>query len=93
MNLIEQLLDDLKTTLPEIETNIDRPRDKVTGRWWLDAKLEGRHVVVEWSPPSGHMGVSLVTDDTGYGEKADWVSTSYYRTFARVLHLLVFADV
>lgn len=92
MNQVERLLDDIKTTLPEVQVNLERPKDLVNGRWWLDATLEGRHVVVEWSPPSGHMGVSLVTDNTGYGEKPDWVSKSYYATFGRALHLLVFGQ-
>lgn len=91
MNEVQKCLADIQDILPGARGNIDAPTVSI-GRWFLDVRFEERHVVVEWVPVSGHMGVTRVdVGEHGYGEKPDWVTKNYYRALARVLHLLVIA--
>jgi len=89
MTLIERLIEDVQETLPSVVVSMDPPTDP-KGRWFADLRYNKRDVVVEWDVRGDRLGVTLNTGDVGYGEKSAWVTTHYYRAFARVLSLLVY---
>ena len=91
MNPIQQLRNDVQEILPDAHGDLDVPKDPA-GRWFLDLKLAGRHVVVEWQATEKYFGVSrLDGGDHGYGEKADQVTQHYSKAVALALHYLVLA--
>lgn len=89
MNPIEHFIEDVQNTLPTVIVSMDPPSNP-KGRWFVDFRLNKRDVVVEWQATEKYFGVTLSTGNLGYGEKADWVSQNYYKTFAKVLSLLAF---
>lgn len=86
---IHRLSDDVLSVFPETLTSLDAPKDPV-GRWFLDLTFNRNVVTVEWQATEQYFGVSLQTGRIGYGERPNWVSANYYKTFGRVLYLLTF---
>lgn len=67
-NLLGELRLKLEYKFPEAKIVLrEKPRN-VKGIWFLDIMAD-KHLVVEWYPD--HVGLSFVTEDTGYGEKPD----------------------
>lgn len=57
MNEIEVLREEILKRFPFSSAVVDRPKT-TTGSWWLDVKLAGKWVVVEWRPGRDGFGVS-----------------------------------
>jgi len=89
---IEYILHAALDTFPTVLSNVERPKDP-NGCWFLDLIYQNRRVVVQWHVEERYMGVSLVTSETGYGEKPDWVGTNPYKALAEVLRLMAFGNV
>jgi len=84
-NPIERLEHALRERFPMAEMEID-PAATPTGGWFLDVRLAGHHVVVEWRPERG-FGVTS-TPELAYGEGTDEVVPDERAAFARVVELL-----
>lgn len=82
----EQIQTHVKTILPSATTRLDKLRAAEI----LDVHFDGKHVAVEWMPRHSEspIGVSLVTDDTGYGEGPDAVFRDVQGALREVLRLL-----
>ena len=89
MTILEKLIEDVQETLPTVVVNMDRPIAP-EGRWFVDFRYHKRDVVLEWDARGERFGVTLNTSDVGYGERSAWVTTHYYRAFARILGLLAY---
>ncbi len=66
---IDTLLSHLREQIEYAKINVERPR-RPDGVWIVDVRVEDRLFVVELKPGVG-FGISLVTDDSGYGERPD----------------------
>ena len=86
-NAIERLTDELRERLPGVDLELD-PAETSTGGWFLDARLDGHHVAIEWRPRGGFGITSSAM--LGYGEGADETvsETDEHAAFARVVELL-----
>lgn len=71
-----EVVNQLRGSLPDAGITVSEPRH-TDGAWVADIKLDGRWLNFGFVPGKGagigRFGVSLVTDDTGYGEGADAV--------------------
>ncbi|HYX20498.1 MAG TPA: hypothetical protein VFA98_06590 [Thermoanaerobaculia bacterium] len=85
MTPTEQIRTHVKAVLPSAATSLD----KLNAAEVLDIDFDGKHVVVEWVPrhSDNPIGVSLVTDDTGYGEGPDAVFQDVQGALREVLRL------
>ena len=84
MNPIERIEQALRSQFPNAELDLD-PAATATGSWFLDARLAGYQVVVEWRPDRG-FGVS--SPELSYGESADEYFTDEAAAIPRVVYLL-----
>lgn len=48
----------------------NKPRNPL-GHYFLDFLYNEQYIVIEWFGKKNYFGVSLLTEDTGYGEKPD----------------------
>jgi transcriptional regulator with XRE-family HTH domain len=74
MNKIEQLRNEFLRLFPRAEFHITAPL-RAADQWTLDINQEGRHLVVDWTPPD-HFGISAVSNESLYGEGPDEVFSS-----------------
>lgn len=86
MNALECLRERLAARFPEAVLAID-PAETATGSWFLDAKLQGYVVVVEWRPERG-FGITTPSPDD-YGAKPDEVYEDVEAAYARAKALLL----
>ena len=86
MRMIESLHDDVLRAVPSAALRLREPRDP-QGVWWLDARVDGHHVVVQWSPRRG-FGVSASAFEDGYGEGSEETYDDVSAASARVIGLL-----
>lgn len=75
MNPIESLESNLKAKFPEARTKIDRPY-KADGVWFLDIRLNGYLVIVQWQEGKDFGVSTVLTPDqseikVSYGEGVD----------------------
>ena len=84
-NPIERIERALRARFPTSELELD-PAATAKGGWFLDARLAGHHVVVEWRPDSG-FGVTS-DPELAYGEGADEVFAGEGAALSRVIELL-----
>lgn len=82
---IETLKSLLEVRFPELEARIDAP-DHQAGRWFLDLRLEGHLVDVQWTEADG-FGVSSQAEP-GYGELSHEVYVGLDEAYSRILSLL-----
>ena len=71
-------------------TSLTRPK-RDSGIWHLDLRWNQVWVVYQWSPALGH-GVSLLTDDVGYGEGPEHVYQTLEEAAEKVATLLELDD-
>lgn len=71
MNEIELLGEQVVDRFKSVDVRFDPPSNP-NGHWFMDVRLEDKHVVVEWRPGQG-FGVSDITDpdDQVYGQGPD----------------------
>lgn len=86
MNDLEQLTARLAERFPEASLTIDRPAGEA-GAWWLDARVQGHLVVVQWQADRG-FGVSTPTRDD-YGSKPHELYGCTEAAYKRVVELLL----
>jgi len=86
MTMIESLHDDVLRAVPSAALRLREPRDP-QGVWWLDARVDDHHVVVQWSPRRG-FGVSASAIEDGYGEGPEETYDDVEAASARVINLL-----
>lgn len=86
MNPIQKVSHLLADRFPEAILELDAA-DTETGIWYLDVRLEGHAVVVQWNPRSG-IGVST-PEAADYGSGPDEVFIDPEAAFARVKTLLI----
>jgi DNA-binding transcriptional regulator YiaG len=86
MNALERLQGRLAARFPDAVLAIDRPATE-TGSWWLDARLQGHLVVVEWRPERG-FGISTPSKDD-YGSKPHEVFEVADSAYDRLVELLL----
>lgn len=84
-NPIERLQRALRARLPGAELELD-PAETSTGGWFLDARLEGHHVVVEWRSGQG-FGITS-NPELDYGQGADETIADEAAALARMVELL-----
>ncbi len=84
MNPIQNLQKNLRKRLPGVVAQLD-PAETNSGAWWLDLKLGGHSVTVEWKPKSG-FGIS--TGQDSYGEGSDEVFSDLKKAEQRIAELL-----
>lgn len=53
MNSIQQLQTHIQLNVPAVEMEMDEPKDKENGRWFLDIILGEKKIVVEWLEAKG----------------------------------------
>ncbi|WP_159396706.1 helix-turn-helix domain-containing protein [Sorangium cellulosum] len=82
---MEMLARGIKERLPNAEISLDPPSE-AGGAWWLDVRMDGRSVVVEWRPRVG-FGVSSTPSD-GYGEGQDELYDTTEGALARIVEVL-----
>lgn len=85
MNPIERLEGALQERFPAAETELD-PAATATGGWFLDVRLAGHHVVVEWRRGRG-FGVTS-NPEIAYGPGADEIIADEKEALKRVAELL-----
>ena len=83
---IRSLHEKLKARFPKAVFELDEPT-RVNGAAFLDARLNGHSVTVEWRKKKG-FGISS-RSDVGYGEGVDEIYTSEEDAFKRVVSLLL----
>lgn len=86
MNPLEILRDRLAERFPKASLEIDRPAT-ATGSWWLDIRLQGYLLVVEWRSGKG-FGLSTPTNDD-FGQGPDEVYQDVDTAYARAKALLL----
>lgn len=84
-NPIERMERALRARFPASEIEID-PAATARGGWFLDVRLAGHHVVIEWRPDSG-FGVTS-NPDLAFGDGADEHFTDEGAARSRVIELL-----
>ncbi|MCX6780577.1 MAG: XRE family transcriptional regulator [Candidatus Magasanikbacteria bacterium] len=75
----------LENAVPGVEIEVQLPALK-DGFWWIDVKLGEILVVVQYREKQG-FGISLVTDQTGYGTAPDFVRGSVNEAVSKTLEL------
>lgn len=84
-NPIERMERSVRARFPAAELELD-PAATRTGGWFLDVRLAGHHVLVEWRLDRGF---GITSDpELAYGEGADEVFTDEGAAFSRVIELL-----
>jgi len=70
MNRMDEILEELRARLPKVKAELDPPANPAAP-WFLDARLGGHALVVEWRPGVG-FGISSVADGApdSYGDGA-----------------------
>ena len=86
MNKIDDLQIDLAKHFHGINFKLTRPRNS-DGLWTLDVMYRSRWLVVEWRDAQG-FGISVIDDDTMYGEGPDEVHSNYNDALERIGALL-----
>lgn len=86
MNSVERLEREILDCLDTVTTKVTGPASP-DGKWHLDVSANGRWLVIEWDARDA-VGVSEVTNETGYGEGPDQVFPSFVEGRARVRELL-----
>ncbi|SRR5579871_615292 len=86
MNKIQKLKAHLDLEYPEAKLELSAPAHK-DGAWWLDVVLNGKHLVIEWSP-STKFGVTTPNSNS-FAENADEAYSSLAEIKKRVDQLLV----
>jgi hypothetical protein len=87
VNKIQLLEAMIKLALPDAIVELEIP-DSPAKPWWLDVTVRGRHIVVEWRPQRG-FGVSLITENDGYGEGPDKVFEDLAKASVNILALAI----
>lgn len=85
-NPIQHIAAEVTRLIPGSSVETTRPRLE-TGVWWLDAKVEGQWVTVQWSGDTDSFGITA-RDDVSYGIGADEFEKDPAKALARVLYLL-----
>ena len=70
---------------PDSTVEITKPRND-DGHWWLDAKINGQWVTVQWIQSKG-FGLTA-REDVAYGTGADEFIVREFSAMERLLHLL-----
>src|SRR5438876_1980200 len=83
---IQVLEKQLQKRFPRAEISLDSP-SKPRGTWYLDIKLNGHFVVVQWRADTA-FGVSC-SAESNFGEGADEVYQDLEAVYGRVLSLLL----
>jgi DNA-binding XRE family transcriptional regulator len=79
------LAEQIRKQVPQVDIELHPPSGK--GKvWWIDAKLRGSCVVIEWSKEEG-FGLSTPTEDD-YGSAANEVYADADEALARTIQLL-----
>ena len=86
MNDLEQLRERLASRFPNASLAIDAP-ELDTGTWFLDARLQGHLVVVQWRADRG-FGITTPTRDD-FGTKPHELYETAEATYDRVVELLL----
>jgi hypothetical protein len=86
MNKIEELQVELANRFVGINFKMTRPRNP-DGQWTLDVMYQSRWLVVEWRAVQG-FGISIIDDETMYGEGPDEVHPNYNEALERIEALL-----
>lgn len=86
MNDLEQLKERLETRFPGASLTMDQPESE-TGTWWLDARVQGHLVVIQWRPDRGY-GISTPTRDD-YGSKPHELYDCADAAYRRAVDLLL----
>lgn len=84
-NPVERIERALRDRFPAAEIELD-PASTPTGGWFLDVRLAGHHVVIEWRRGRG-FGVTS-SPEIAYGEGVDEVIASERAALTRVAELL-----
>ncbi len=84
-NPIERIEHALRARFPAAELELDAAETR-TGGWFLDARLAGHHVVVEWRLDRG-FGITS-DSELAYGEGADELFTDEGAALSRAIELL-----
>lgn len=84
---IKSLLEAIGTAHPEAVITFDPPLDQENGGWFIDVRRNGKAVVIEWSRDT-FFGVTLLTDNCGFGERPDECYTSLTDATKRISELL-----
>ncbi|HEX2079540.1 MAG TPA: XRE family transcriptional regulator [Longimicrobium sp.] len=85
-NDLEQLKERLEARFPDASLTMDRPESE-TGTWWLDARVQGHLVVIQWRPDRGY-GISTPTRDD-YGSKPHELYDCADAAYKRAVDLLL----
>ena len=83
---VEDLVTLVFCQIPKVLSTTDPP-GMDDGHWHVDFKYDDKFVNVEFRPKEG-WGVSLITEDTGYGQGADDIFENMSRAAAQVVELL-----
>lgn len=85
MNPFNQIVQALRKRFPTAEITVDSPESN-GGSWFLDVKLNGYSLVVEWRRKRG-FGI-VAGREVDYGEGADEIYRTRQSTARRILELL-----
>lgn len=85
MNELEVLINIIRSSLPGASTQLDTP-DRPEDRWWVDLKLRGHGVTVEWRQDWG-FGISAPAT-SGFGEAPEEHIMDMQLAASRVIELL-----
>jgi hypothetical protein len=69
--IVRSLAVTLATRYPSAKLTIGEPKDLTDDVWHLDITHHDTWLVVEFHSHDRHWGLSKITSDTGYGERAD----------------------
>ena len=85
-NALERVAEELRGRFPKIKLELD-PAETKTGAWFLDARLAGHHIVVEWRPERGFGVTSNAA--LPYGAGADEAIFDEADALVRIAELLI----
>lgn len=84
---------DLEQRLPRVEISVDPPV-KEDGVWWMDVRLNGITVVVQWIPKISKFGVSNSSggDVNNFTHQPDEIYSDSMSASERVIQILTTKD-